>query len=565
MRFGTREWTGLTTLACLGFLFFARASSGGLGRAFGATSYYLLLLLSLLWLAQAWILLRSENAEPKEFLKRNRAGLAFALAVAAFCFLSVPPNFRTLSDETNLLGISRSMFLERSAYNVTMGKWYYGYFTPILRELDKRRLLFPFLTSALHTATGYRYQNAFALNFLALFALLWGVFWFVRRAFDGTTGAAAVLLVAAQPVVTLFASSAGHDLLATALLFGSLAAAYAFMRRPTAESLAFLWTLLLVLCHARYESALYAALILGMLWAFGYLRADLLRRFGYVYALTPVMLLPVILQSLMFRAGRLENPPDVPAFGLAHVWTNARSAALGLVDCGFYLPYAIPLFAVSIGVVVLAAFRESREPLLLDSPRRRHWCAIAAAVFAAQAAVLLAYYAGRFQEPSSARLFMAWAVAASLLPVALRAYAPEVVTPGRLLLAALALVALYHPIAVENKFINTLTLVRETDAETAYLRALGEKRILVIGDRPGQFTALGYGAVDIGYANAAKADLLNELARHLYLDIVVFQRVQYGTGLVEPATALDGAFTLQTRQEIQITAESYMRISHVRR
>ena len=83
----------------------------------------------------------------RAFLKEYGAGLLFSLALTVFIFLSVKPQFRVLSDETNLLAVSKSMLFERRADNVTMGKWYYFNFQPLLRETEKRPYMFPFFTS----------------------------------------------------------------------------------------------------------------------------------------------------------------------------------------------------------------------------------------------------------------------------------------------------------------------------------------------------------------------------------------------------------------------------------
>jgi len=121
----------------------------------------------------------------------------------------------------------------------------------------------------------------------------------------------------------------------------------------------------------------------------------------------------------------------------------------------------------------------------------------------------------------------------------------------------------YHPIAVEGRFINTLTLNRRTEHCIDFLSKLDDRNILIIAARPGQYTALGYGAVNFAYANKNRKLLLNQLSRHLFSKIIVFQQILYENNKSTPDTTLHPDYGLHHLHEIQVTADSFLRISQV--
>ena len=380
----------------------------------------------------------------------------------------------------------------------------------------------------------------------------------------GNLGAAGVvLLVVSQPLVTLCASCAGHDLFAAVFLGLALLSTFVFMTAPSPQSFAWLWTQLLALSQARYESCLLFIVIPGILFFLGYLREEYFKRYQYLYFLTPILFLPVILQHLLSQ-GALETPPGVPAFSFHHLGVNLMDMARSQFNFSYYQAYNNLLFWLAVPAA-LCLFRQfSRRPPAPSREQQRHFAWIAIVSIAAYCAVSLCFHGGLFSHAAMARHYVGLAIAVSLLPFGLRLAYPESVTPGRFLLFSAAMFILYHPIAVENRLINSLNLIRETEAEIAFLEAVPEHRRLVIAERPGQFTALNYGAVDFNYAAANAQTLLSDLARHLYLEILVFQKISYKTERPIPENTLSLKLPLQTLQEIQTTADEYLRISRVR-
>ena len=78
-----------------------------------------------------WIFLRHRTQWVRWF-HRYRLTLGWSLLVSFVLTVSIfssnPFFYKTLSDETNLLSISRSLLIEKRAYNVTEGLYYYNNF-----------------------------------------------------------------------------------------------------------------------------------------------------------------------------------------------------------------------------------------------------------------------------------------------------------------------------------------------------------------------------------------------------------------------------------------------------
>src|SRR3954469_25426306 len=82
---------------------------------FGNASYYIVLLLSVVWVAQLIVYLRSKAFSLKEFFTRNWPEISFALLATVIVFASVQSEFRVMSDEANLLSVSENLLLRKKA------------------------------------------------------------------------------------------------------------------------------------------------------------------------------------------------------------------------------------------------------------------------------------------------------------------------------------------------------------------------------------------------------------------------------------------------------------------
>lgn len=524
---------------------------------FSRLSFYSMLALFLLLVRTALDRVLADREGAGAFWSANKPGFLFALALSAALFASARPEFRVLSDETNLLSVSRSMLAERRVDNVLSAKWYFNNLRTVTTEHEKRPFAYPFAVFAAHALTGFRPANAFAVNFVFCFLFLAALYAFLRPLYGPWAAAGGLLLAAAQPLFTVTAASGAMDLTALLFLFLSFLLLREYLRRNDAASFALFWAALLAMASARYEGGPIAAALFAWLLASKRLPAE--RLASWPFALTPFILLPALWQRFFYVTDQ-QNPAGVAAFDPANLPRNFGGLLRGLLSPGFEHPYAAAVCVLGLAAIVVIFFRlaaggwpEKKED------RQALWLAFAALAFIMLVAGC--FHFGDALHAVTARYYLP--AAAALSAAAVPALARLAGTGRPFFFSAAALFLVYHPAAVENRFMNNLFGSREFRQHNAFLESVGDKQVLAVAFRPGQVTALGRGAVSFHYARANRAELMTELQRRLYKKIFVFQEIYYATGRPTPDTELGPEYQLKTLVEQQNTADSYLRISEV--
>lgn len=147
---------------------------------------------------------------------------------------------------------------------------------------------------------------------------------------------------------------------------------------------------------------------------------------------------------------------------------------------------------------------------------------------AAYLGIIMMHYFDHFDHPSSARFFLPYVILLSLAP-ALYAAVTRTLSPGGLVALSLGMLILYHPVAMKNRFHNTLVQLREVRFVYQFLKEYDKKDLLIIDDRPGQYSVLNHGAVNICHARNNRTRLLNELERNLCTDRAVGRETATGS------------------------------------
>jgi hypothetical protein len=439
-----------------------------------------------------------------------------------------------------------------------MEKRYLDFDYPLHREIPKRPLLFPFLTHLLHSATGFRPENAFALNFLVLFALLATVFCIFRKLSSPELGIAAQLLVASQPLVAIFAATAGFDLLSAYLFLACLLVLYRYLDVPSARLFGLLWCQLLLFSHVRYESFLLMPICLTGLLFFRKVPFSFVKQNRWILALTPVFVSPLLWQRIL-RPSSYQNPRGVPLFGVGHFFTNLKNLILHQFHFEGYLPYAtVPNL---VALVVLAGIVLHGKKYLRFAPFP--FFPIAAVSFVFFNVLYLAHFFGKFDHPSSARFFLILVIFLSMVPMVLPFW-NKAFRPRRMLVAGIFCFCCYHPVATRDPFTNSLDLVRKTRFVNDFIKTRSDRgRLLFISDRPGQLTALGYGAVKFRYANRRVDDLADEYQRRLYTGICAIQDINASSGAPVRGQTLHPRFQTAPLAEWLTESTRFVRISRV--
>jgi hypothetical protein len=514
-------------------------------------------------------------ASLRAFVVEHRPGLLVAAAVSAVAVTAVPPAFRVLADEANLVGVSKNLFFHHTANFAVTGKWYFGNYWNLNETTDRRPALFPFLVSLVHGVRGYRPENAFVLNVL-VFVLFVFTSYRVATSLGGVAfGVAAGILVATSPNTLVAARSAGFDFVATFMLLAVVQSVLEHARAPSPRRLAVVCLHLCLLAHVRYEGWALLAVSAVVLAALGLARASHRRGFGWLYATLPLLLLPRYWQ-MVAKAHDAEQPLSASLFGVSHFVRNAGAylrLALHPVEVeGPHSPLLLILGAMGCAIFVVRFVRRASRGEVA-APERNLWVFVTA-ILAMETVLCFSYSWGDPVHAASARLFIwldtflafaaAWLLAALGRAVTRAIAADErwaVVPAG---LAAAALFVVHLPTASDARFVNALILTRQAAQTWAFLDSLGSKRILVLSDRPGLFTIKDFGAMDISTADSDRSPLI-ELSRHLYDDIYLVQEVELETEKPLAGFAPWPDVEKTTVFEFQNTESASVRIARVNR
>jgi hypothetical protein len=336
-----------------------------------------------------------------------------------------------------------------------------------------------------------------------------------------------------------------------------------FSREQAPAKLALVWLNLLLFAEVRYETALFIPVVVGLLLLFKMLSWDRLRPYAFVYALSPAFLLPRVWQSIL-RGNIPEQDAGTITFSLDNFLKNAAE---------YFRPVWSPSDSYPAHVTLLIAAGVLGSVMwlrwLVGRAREQAWTlpgvrfgVFVAAWVGAQAVISFTYFWGQAHYPSAARLLIALDTffsfaAAWVVTLAFRRWSRFVPV-----LAAAALLITQLPIASQHRFLNRLTQTRESATTWRFFERLGEKRILIVTDRPNHFTIMDYGAMSF---DAARRDpyIFTAFARHLFYDIYVIQQLELSTGMPRPGYELWPNRKLEPVLEFQNDANVLVRVSRL--
>jgi hypothetical protein len=493
-------------------------------------TYFVLLTMVAFWASTYIIALKGTSKDSLlAWLRDNWRGLVLASAVSLVAILAIQPALRVLADETNLLGVSKNLYFNKTADFATTGKWYYEAYWNLNLTLDRRPALFPFLVSLVHSLHGYSYTNVFHANAILIPLFVFVAYRFAKSLGGEAFGILAGAFVVAHPITLVSARSGGFDVMAGFFALLSVKNFFDYCKEPTANRLAMLWLNLCMLAHIRYEGAASIVVSAVVLLALRMVKWEHVKPYIFVYAFTPLFLLPRFWQTIL-KAHDDEQPFGAVLFGWNHLVENARdyfSVVKNPFD--FSRPHSAMLLALGlVGCLVVL-----RSLWKLAHERERKVANERFAIFAVvwvvvMAAIFFAYRWGKPMHPASARLFVPLDAFFSLMAawvVTLLCRRAPLWLPS--LVAAVA-ICLHVSVASEGRHTNELTLTRQAAQIWRYLDRLNDKNIMVVTDRPGLFTIMDYGSMDLAVAKQG-TDLLFELSRHLYHSVYVIQEIDLTT------------------------------------
>lgn len=532
-----------------------------LPEAFGNSAYFLMFALSLVWALSLAFVKRRFQFSVRQFLIQNKVILCVAALLTLCVAVSVPGGFKVLSDETNLLSVSQSMFYKKTIYNTTLGKFYYGNFNALNSPIPTRPLLFPFFTSLMHTLVGYKAINPFILNHISLFFLLTLLGSAVAKRFSLAHAAGIMFCVCAFPIVSFATQSGGFDLFSTLFFVITTFGLWKFLTFPEPSSFLFFILSGLMFMNIRYESIAITFVLFLIPLLLGYFKWTLLKKSTWTLAFTPLYFAPLLWQRILTQ-GQYENPPDVPVLSFERLQKHLLGFFENQVNFTFQIPFAIILSLFSLVIVVGTVWAVAKKKVVLKTTQK-HFLLTVCVAFLIMQGIYFAHHFGVYAHPTQSRFYIPLSVASALSPLLLFFIFPRWMKPSTFLVLGVALFFLYHPMAAEGRYPNTLILIRETNFNVQFLEKRNDPNILIVSDRPGQYTSMNYGAVDFGYANSKMAEVKNEFERHMFSDIIVLQKIKYSDMLPQSSNTLNAEYELETLAELQLTATEFQRISKV--
>jgi hypothetical protein len=398
------------------------------------------------------------------------------------------------------------------------------------------------------------------LNAITLFGLVMIVFYWTRRFLGPIAAVGASLLLVCQPALTLSATSAGFETFAVLFLGISLVSAWGFLKEPNADTFLLLWANLLMLSHTRYESPAYVAIILGVLLCCGYLKFSFFKDRPFIFALTPLVILPILWQRIVSLEDH-ETAAGVAAFGFDHLVRNALIFFQHQLNFSFTLPYATAVHLlgwVSIAMIVVGFMRGT---IRFETRHALHFFVMLTGCLIFDRVIHFAYHAGDYTHPSETRYFIMPGIALVLAPVVwivLRGWRPSVT----LLALGAAAVCIYHPVAMQGELTKTLVPIQKERATSAFLKEQ-QPGFLLITEDSNHFTVHRFGAVNFFYANKNASQILMEFGKHAYSEILIAQDVSSNDGAIPAGQQLSGAYRLEMIREVAIQPETFVRFSRV--
>jgi hypothetical protein len=532
-------------------------------------AYYLLWVLLWIWgLSTANLAVRM-GWNPAAWARRHWMGLAASAVLAALVGTAVPATLRILSDEANVIAVSRSMVFEKRADNVTHGyRFFMNFFTEdrARGDVEKHGLLFPFGVHLIHAVTGYRAENAYVFNMLCFLALLVLAYSITAARRGRIWGVTACLLVAAMPIIPLVGRSGGVDLLGALVFLVYLCALRIHTDRRDDASLGFLVSSTALMVHARQEYALPGLLGLAVVWAAG--RLDVRAVFtGYLPTrLLALTALPIWWQRLLVK-DPFENAAHEAPFALSHFLSNNWIFLKQFWSIQYFIPFSPVILIAGTASLAWACWRFAARRPQVWPPRTADtaavsWIAIGTAL-AVEWAILTSYFRGIPDHPSDTRYFVLYCAVLSLaMADGLAGWMRR--APVRALSLALTVFAVFLPVATDGRFINSQLAVRYHAFAIDFLKKNAHQNSLIVSNRPGHFAIYGYGSVSIGWANHERRMVLDFLRQHAVRDIYVIQQLNPKKDM-EPVKedAMHPDFILEPILLMQNTPEEIIRISKV--
>ena len=481
--------------------------------------------------------------------------------------------FKIVMDELMLLGTSMSMHLDRTVLTPMRGNDIQGAFAIIEGMMDKRPLFFPFLVTLVHDLSGYRPENPWVVNTLLTFVFL-GLACLAGRLLAGRVGGwIAVVLLAGLPLLAHNSTGAGFELLNLVMILGTLLLGVRYYSRRDAVSLVALCYSGLLMAQVRYESCIFLAplalLVLTVWIQEG--RATL----PWPVIVAPLLMLHYPLQHRIFdiRSSAWEmfsKPGYSKPFALEYIPENLTHAVKFFFAPITDQPNSYVLSALGWLAVPFFALLVLKRLRALRSENPIHVAVTLFALgFAAQFALMMCYFWGKFDDPVIRRLSLPTHLGLVLAVLAvLPQFAKPVVVRAVLAISLVGLLARSVPSMAAHAYSQEYLPGRETAWRRDFIQQQPRSDYLMIDNDSILWVVHGVSSTPTMAAVKRQEDIAFHMRNRTFSDVFVFQRLTVdadtGKQSIREGDDLGLDFVLEPVVERRLQLLTISRISRVK-
>ena len=481
--------------------------------------------------------------------------------------------FKIVMDELMLLGTSMSMHFDKQVLTPLRGNDIQGAFVIVEGIIDKRPLFFPFLVSLVHDIAGYRPANAFVLNAGLTFGFLGMVFALGRMIAGRVAGWMAVALCAGLPLLGQNCTGGGFELLNLAMILGTLLLGARFVQKRDDPALVAFCFSGLLLAQVRYESVIFLLpVVLLVLWVWV---QDGRIQLPWPLLAAPLLMVHYPLQHRIFdiRASAWEmfsKPGYSDPFSARYIPENLEHAVKFFFGRAADQPNSLVLSALGcLAVPFFALLLLKRVRNLSADTSANVAVTVFALGFAAQFALMMCYFWGKFDDAVIRRLSLPTHLAMVIAVVSiLPQFGRPIVARVVFALALVGLIGRSVPSMAAHAYSQEYLPGLETAWRREFIAAQPRSDYLMIDNDATLWITHLVSATPTVVATKRREDIAYHMRNRTFSDVYVFQRLnvdaQTAKQTLRDGDDLGPAFVLEPVVEQRLQVLTVSRISRVK-
>lgn len=534
----------------------------GLRSVFRSVSLPVILIVNLMASLFVFYLWSRHRLPVVAYLWKIRRSIFGIFILFTFFTFKVSNEFRVLSDEANILGVSHSMHYDNTPTIGTMGRYSNDNYIPIVQKDPKRPIEFSSLIFLAHRIAGYNWRYGFMLNNLLLLLVFLLLFIFFERISDKVVAWSAVLLFSSQPAFILTAFSSGFDFFALTLVFVFFFSVYCYQTQHHKKFL-FSWLILwLLLLYSRYEYILFASIlfVIGIFKDFQAHR-QCLKKYHLPLMFSLLLVFPRIYQHILTSTKHAESFSG-PTFSLLYVKQNILELWKGLSQLSDS-PYTFGLLFLFLAALIIKVVGTIRIRSKIDLRQFWNFESLLWIVFVFTSfAVYLTHYFGKSTHPAGYRLYLLPMFCVMMGTIFLFRNVSRNFKIALIICCVLLNVHAGRVVA-HDPFLAISPLARSTNRilETLLQEGNNHNEIIVVDERPGHYTILGFSAFNFSYLRNHMDSVQMWFKNKNYEDMILIQRIDKSSGAPTKDSKLPDGFKLIPIKEFHYNRNTNIRMS----